>query len=156
AHPMAIDGFIATVWSGLLQIPLRKAQVFTQPNVVNRDYEGEIRQLGDAVRIGMIGEVTISDYTKNTDMSSPETLNAPQATLVIDKAKSFNFQVDDVDKAQIKPALAAAAMQSAAYKLSDAQDTAVAGQYADAAAAVGSSGSPKTDLGTAGQGYTYL
>lgn len=153
---MSVDGFISVVWSSRLLEALRKAQVFAQAGVVNRDYEGEIKQAGDSVRVGQIGDPTISNYTKNTDITGPEALTDAQATLVIDQGKYFNFQVDDVDKAQIKPNLMDAAMSRAAYKLKDAQDLLVAGLYASAGSSVGSSGSPKTDLGTATNAYIHL
>jgi N4-gp56 family major capsid protein len=153
---MSVDGFIPTIWSARLLQALRKAQVFVQSNVVNRDYEGEIAQVGDSVRIGQIGDVTISTYTKNTDIAAPSALTDAQMTLVIDQGKYFNFQVDDIDRAQIKPNLMDEAMARAAYNLKDLQDQYVAGLYTDLQGAVGSSGSPKTDLGTAGKAYEYI
>lgn len=153
---MSVDGFIPTVWSTKLLQALRKSQVFVQPGVVNRDYEGDIAQAGDAVRIGQIGDVTISSFTKNTDIAAATALTDAQATLVIDQGKYFNFQVDDVDKAQIRPSLMDEAMGRAAYNLKDQEDQYVAGLYAEFTGAIASSGSPKTDLGTAGQAYTYI
>lgn len=156
----SVDGFIPTVWAGSLLRALRKAQVLTQPGVVNRDYEGDIANVGDSVRIGQIGDPTISSYTKNTDISAPEALTDAQTTLVIDTGKYFNFQVDDVDQVQtrIGQGLITEAMSRAAYKLKDQEDTAVAALYtdADSANAVGSSGAPKNDLGTAGKAYEWL
>lgn len=153
---MAVTGFIATVWSAGIQQALRKAQVATQVGVVNRDYEGEIRQKGDTVKVGMIGDVTIRDFTKNTDLAAPETLNDAQTMLTIDQAKYFNFQVDDVDAAQIAPNLRNEATSRAGYNLKDAQDAYVLALYAQATGAVGSSGSPKNDLSTATKAYEYL
>jgi hypothetical protein len=155
---MSVDGFIPVLWSGSILRAVRKAQVFTQPGIANRDYEGEIRQAGDRVRVGAIGDVTIQSYSKNTDIAAPEALTDAQQTLVIDQGKYFNFQVDDVDRAQIKPQLRTEAMDRAGYRMRDTEDTYMAGLYTDVPAAntVGSSGSPKTDLGTAGKAYEYL
>lgn len=152
----SVDGFIPTIWSAKLLAALRKSQVFTQPNIVNRDYEGEIQQAGDAVRIGQIGDVTIRTYSKNATLTAPEALSDAQATLLIDQGKYFNFAVDDVDRAQIKPNLMDEAMSRAAYNLKDQEDQNVAGLYAQASSALATSGAPKTDLGTAGQAYTWL
>src|SRR4051794_25809350 len=93
----SIDNFIPTIWSARILVALQKALVYAQPNIINRDYEGEIREAGNTVLINSIGDPTIFDYTKNTDMPSPETLTSTQRQLVIDQAKAFNFQVDDVD-----------------------------------------------------------
>jgi hypothetical protein len=50
------------------------------------------------------------------------------------------------------------AMGEAAYALADQADTYIAGLHTDAISAnrIGSDGSPKTDLGTAGKAYEYL
>jgi hypothetical protein len=152
----SVDGFIPTIWSARLLSALRKAQVFTQAGVVNRDYEGEIQQAGDSVRIGQIGDVTIRTYSKNTALASPDALTDAQATLIIDQGKYFNFAVDDVDRAQIKPNLMDEAMSRAAYNLKDQEDQLVAGLYTDLQGAIATAGAPKTDLGTAGQAYTYI
>lgn len=155
---MTLENFIPEVWSRELLANLNRAHVFGAPGVVNRDYQGEITAAGDTVRINSIGRVTIGDYTKNTDMSAAETLTDAQATLVIDKQKYFNFQIDDIDRAQQNPKVMAAAMAEAAYGLRDAVDQTIAALYSDAASAnlIGSTGSPKTDLATASVPYNYL
>jgi len=153
---MSVDTFIKEVWAARLLENLRKAQVFVQSGVVNRDYEGDIANAGDTVRIQAIGAVTIGTFTKNTDIAAPETLTDAETTLLIDQAKYFNFQVDDVDKRQIAVNLIDGAMREAAYGLRDVADQLVAGLYASAGSAVGSSGSPKTDLGTATNAYVHL
>jgi len=155
---VSIDTFIPSVWSGALLVNLHKEHVYAQPGVVNSDYDGEIANVGDTVKIHAIGAVTVSDYTKNTDISAPETLTDAELTLAIDQAKYFNFQIDDIDKRQQTPKLMTGAMAEAAYAISDASDQFVAALYTDAASAnlIGSTGSPKTDLGTAGQPYVYL
>lgn len=73
-----------------------------------------------------IGDPTITDYVKNTDMASAETLSDSQRTLTISQAKAFHFQIDDVDKAQQQPKVMDNAMSRAAYKFSDVTDQYVA------------------------------
>lgn len=134
---MSVDTFIPEVWSSRLLNALERAHVFAQGNVANRDYEGDIAAAGDTVRIQSIGEITISTDTKNTDISGPETLSDAEATLLIDQAKYFNFQVDDVDRRQAQVELMDAAMRRAAYRLRDAVDQLIAGFYASAGSAEG-------------------
>lgn len=124
----ATNNFIPQIWSARILSALRKALVFAQNNIVNRDYEGEIQEVGDTVKINSIGDPTIFDYTKNTDMPSPETLNDSQKVLQITQAKGFNFQVDDIDKAQQKPKVLDEALSRAAYKLADTADQYVGAQ----------------------------
>ena len=117
---MAVTSFIPELWNARLLYALEKAHVAA--NLVNRNYEGEIRQQGDTVHINSIGAVTVDDYMRNTDIDDPEVLTTTDQTLTIDQAKYFNFQIDDVDAAQTAGDLMDTAMQRAAYALNDAAD----------------------------------
>ena len=64
---MAVDDFIPELWTAKILVALRKKAVAGQ--LVNRDYEGEIRRAGNTVNITSINDVTISDYTEHTDIS---------------------------------------------------------------------------------------
>ena len=117
---MAVTTFIPELWSARLLYALEKTHVAT--NLVNRDYEGQITNVGDTVHINSIGAITVKDYTRNTDMDAPEALTTSDQTLLIDQSKSFNFQVDDIDKTQSPGDLVDAAMGRAAYALADVAD----------------------------------
>ncbi len=118
---MAIMNFIPSVWSEQLYQTL-DAQYVAAAHC-NRDFEGDIREKGDTVKICGIGDITVSDYTKNQDMSSPEALSDSVRELLIDQAKCFNFQIDDIDRAQAFPKLMQAAVQKAAKALAAEADT---------------------------------
>lgn len=140
---MAVTTFIPELWNARLLYALEKAHVAT--NLVNRNYEGEIRNHGDTVHINTIGAITVKSYTKNTDIDAPETLTTTDQTLVIDQAKYFNFQVDDVDKVQAAGELVDTAMGRAAYALADVSDAYLLGVIAAGAAAgntIGSAAAP--------------
>lgn len=117
---MAVTNFIPELWNARLLYALENAHVAT--NLVNRDYEGEIANQGDTVHINSIGAVNVKDYTKNTNIADPEVLTTSDQTLVIDQAKYFNFQVDDVDRVQAAGNLIDTAMGRAAYSLADISD----------------------------------
>lgn len=117
---MAISNFISTVWSENLLKQLDKKYVAAAH--CNRDFEGEIKNKGSKVVICGIGDITVSDYTKDTDMNAPETLYDYSNTLEIDRAKYFNFQIDDVDRAQSNPKLMDLAMKNAAEALANEAD----------------------------------
>jgi len=121
---MALNNFIPQIWAARLLQNLNEAHVYA--NLANNDYEGEIKNVGDTVKINAVGRVTIGSYTKNTNMSSAETLTDAQTTLTVDKADYFNFQIDDVDRAQQRPKVMDEAMREAAYGLSRAVDTELA------------------------------
>jgi hypothetical protein len=139
---MALNNFIGSVWAANLLRALEKNLVYGA--AVNRDYEGEIRGVGDTVKITSVGDPTVGDYTKNTDISSPETLTDATRSLVINQAKFFNFQVDDIDRAQGAGAAMPEAMRRAGYKLRDAADQYIAAQLVAGATTntVGSTGTP--------------
>lgn len=152
-----INNFIPEVWSARILQNLQKRLVFGQPTVMNMDYEGDISDQGDTVRIHAIGPITVSDYTKNTDHAVPETLQDSATALLIDRAKMFNFQVDDIDRMQQKPKVMDEAMREAAYALANESDGYVAGLFTDIDTGnfVGTEASPKTGY-TAANVYEYL
>jgi N4-gp56 family major capsid protein len=125
---MAVDLFIPEVWSADLLVALRGAQVFGQPGISNRDYEGEISSFGDTVHIGRLTRPTISPYAKNVTNIDPQTLTTADDTLVIDTAKYFAFEVDDVDQRQVRDGgqLLSKAADDAAFGLADAADVLLA------------------------------
>ncbi len=117
---MAIKNFIPTVWSESLLRELDKKH--TAVSNCTREYEGEIREKGSSVKICGLNSVTIGDYTKNTNLAAPEVLSDTVAELVIDQAKYFNFQIDDVDRAQAVPGLMQLALKNAAESLANCAD----------------------------------
>lgn len=141
---MAITRFRPEIWSATLLVATRKALVYAGPDMVNRDYEGDIEQAGDTVRITSIGDPTIGDYVPNSTVISPEELTDAQRTMVVDQAKYFAFKVDDVDKRQAKGNVMTEAMTRAAYRMADTVDQYVAGFYTGVQSAntLGSTGSP--------------
>lgn len=126
---------------------LDKAHVYGA--LVNRDYEGEIKEYGDKVKINQIGDIAIKDYVKGQDIEDPDELDGTAQELTIDQAKYFNFSIDDVDNAQTNPKLMDEAMQRAAYSMNDTTDAYIAGLMAvgaenngDKAAELGNDAAP--------------
>lgn len=147
---MSLENFVPELWSANLLSHLDKSHVYAQAGIVNRDYEGELSGYGTTVNINQLGDVTIFDYTANTDMPEPEVLSGTQRQFVIDQQKGFNFLIDDIDDAQTRPKLMGEATQRAAYGLADTSDTFVASLYTGA-------GTQMTlDTGTAGNVYEAL
>ena len=142
---MAISNFISTVWSESLLTALDKKYIGVSN--CNREYEGDIRNRGDRVKICGVGPVTVFNYTKNTDFASgAETLSDSEKTLLIDQAKAFNFQIDDVDRAQSNPKLMNEAMRTAASALAGAADAYVYSLYGDAGSTVENSAATASNI----------
>lgn len=152
-----VDNFIPAIWSARILAALRPALVYASDLVANRDYEGEIAQAGDRVHINSVGDPTIFDYTKNTDMPAAEELTDDQRTLVVTESRGFNFQLDDVDAAQARGAIMNQAMQNAAFGLRDQADQFAAGHHTDVDAAnlLGADGSP-ISIASASDAYDNL
>lgn len=155
--PISLNNFIPELWSGSILENLHRDLVFGDPLICNQDYTGEIANYGDTVRINSIGPVTLSSYTKNTDHVAPQTLSDAQQVLVIDQAKMFNFQIDDIDQHQQNPKLMSSALREASFAIAADADSFLAnlldanvpgasagnGNWlADVTSALGSGGTP--------------
>ena len=112
---MAITNFIPTIWSENLYRALDQQYVGVAN--CNREYEGDISHMGSVVKICGVGDITVGDYTKDTDLSNPQSLSDTVRELTINRARYVNFQIDDVDRAQSTPKLMDAALQNAANSL---------------------------------------
>lgn len=93
----ASDGFIPQIWSGKLVEKFYASTVLSA--ISNTDYEGEIKNQGDSVRIRTKPTLTINDYRADGLLS----LERPQGSFLdlnIDKGKYFNTILDDVMEVQ--------------------------------------------------------
>ncbi len=138
---MAITNFQPEIWAAQLLVSLKKTLIAAGPGVVNRNYEGQIANSGDTVRITSISRPTVASYTKDSTTITPETLTDANRSLLIDQAKYFAFEVDDIDRRQTANggALMDEAATEAAYALADVADQYVLGLYSgvDSANAIG-------------------
>lgn len=139
---MAVTSFIPELWNARLLYALEKNHVAT--NLVNRNYEGEIKNAGDTVHINTLGAVSVRTYAQGTDLSY-DALSTTDQQLEIDQQKYFAFALDDVDKAQAAGDIMDTAMSRAAYSLADVSDAFLLGKIAAGGSSdnyVGSSASP--------------
>lgn len=127
---MAITNFIPTVWSETLSRELDKQYIGVAN--CNRDFDGDIREMGSVVKICGLENVAVRDYTKNVNMKSADTLTDFSTDLTINQAKYFNFQIDDIDRAQASPKLMELAMKNAANALANTADAYVFNQALNA------------------------
>lgn len=128
---MAASNFIPELWSQLLLTSFRKNFVFG--NLVNRNYEGEIRNQGDTVRINTPSAVSVRDYSGTVTYDQ---VLSTQQSLIIDQAKYYGFEVHDIDAAQANVNLESPYIVEAAQSLADAVDQSLAALYTSAASSV--------------------
>ena len=124
---MTISNFRPSIWSANLLVAYRPKLRYGA--LINRDYEGEIAQAGDTVRITSIGRPTVSTYVPNETVITPEQVTDSQRTLVVDQSKYFAFGVDDVDARQARGNVIPQAMNEAAFNLASVVDGYIASSY---------------------------
>ena len=135
---MAATNFIPQIWAARFLRELEETLVYSR--FVNNNYEGEIRDAGNTVKIPtMTTDITVGDYQTDTDIAAPQVLTGTTQDLVVDQQKYFNIGVDDVDAAQARPAMLDEGMRKAAAKIQDTIDLYLMGvfgaEYAAARAA---------------------
>lgn len=131
---MAFNNFIPTLWAEGMMRELEKAHVFVKD--CTTEFEGQLKQMGDKVKVPMLGGITITDRTlgqRNDDIPDPEVLSDAGREVMADHVSMFNFLVSDIDAVQSKYDIMAAAQRKAAYELADKHDKLVAGLAASAA-----------------------
>ena len=111
---------------------------------VNRNYEGEIQNQGDKVKI--ITPATVGISTLGTEAISYSELNPTSTDLVIDQKKFFAFKINDVAQVQSNANIMEAHLTSAKNAIEEVQDAYLLSMHAnvDSANIVGSDSSPIT------------
>lgn len=127
---MSIYNFIPAVWSETLCKDLDRHYVGIAN--CNREFEGDIKEKGSKVVICQLEDINIGDYDRNSNMEEPDSLEGYTSELVIEKSKYFNFQIDDIDKAQLAPKIMEEAMRMAASALANEADKYIYEQQKDA------------------------
>ena len=114
--------FIPEIWSGKLIEKFYAATVLAA--ISNTDYEGEIKNMGDKVKIRTKPTITIRDYTLDQQL----TVDRPSSTsveLTIDYAKYFNLVLDDIMERQSDMNLMSMWADDASEQMKIVIDTAV-------------------------------
>lgn len=89
--------YIPTLYAGKLLVKFYETSVLG--DIANTDYEGEIRNQGDAVVIRKLPTLTISDHSKGLKLTH-QNPSVDSETLEISKGKYWAFVTDDVDDIQ--------------------------------------------------------
>ena len=134
--------FIPEIWSKKLNQMLEKNCVMMQ--CVNKNWEGEISQQGDTVKIITPADVTVSTLT--SDDITYTSLAPKSQDLVIDQKKFFAFKIDDVAKVQSNMDIMEAHLANAKKAIEEVQDSYLLAMHTDVTESntVGSESSPIT------------
>ena len=114
--------WVPEIFSKKIQNFFRKTSVTEA--ITNTDYAGEISAFGDTVKIIKEPTVTVAAYTRAAS-TTKQYLTDQEVSLVIDKANSFKFIVDDIEERLSHVNFASIGASSAAYTLKDTMDSEV-------------------------------
>ena len=114
--------FVPEIFSKKIQNFFRKSSVIEA--ITNTDYAGEIAAFGDTVKIIKEPTITVAAYTRAAS-TTKQYLTDQELTLVVDKANSFKFIVDDIEEKLSHINFASVGASSAAYTLKDTMDSEV-------------------------------
>lgn len=128
---MAYKNFIPEIWSEAINRDLERLHVFAAD--CNRQYEGEVSQKGDSVKILGVGKPTITEITRDdfSELDDAETVADTSVTMLIDRMAHFNYKVDDIDKRQAVGGLMEALSAETSEGLADVQDRFISSLAAD-------------------------
>lgn len=127
---MSVKNFIPQLWAaGILK---ERDKVMIGAKHCNTDYEGQIREKGDKVKIVTVGTVSTYAYTKNTDINDPDIPADASQWLDIDQAKYAHVYLDDVDKVQSSENVMTEYRRQMGIAMADDVDTFIFGKYTDA------------------------
>lgn len=92
-NPSYSGAFIPTLWSGKLLAKFYQNTMLAE--VTNTDYEGELKNQGDTVRIRLAPSISIQDYTVGQTLAY-EVPTPIFQDMQVNKGKYFGVQVNDV------------------------------------------------------------
>lgn len=92
-NPAYTGSFIPTLWSGKLLAKFYSNTMLSE--ITNTDYEGELKNQGDTIRIRLAPSISISDYVAGMNLSY-EVPTPIFQDMQVNKGKYFGVQVNDV------------------------------------------------------------
>lgn len=116
-------GYAVQLWSPKITAYLKNLGAYA--DVVNRDYEGEIKNKGDRVNFFSKNGLTVRDYNPSATGFDEITTEQPageKMTLVVDQQKYIAFDVEDIDKVQANVNIVNEWTQTMASSFADVKD----------------------------------
>lgn len=95
-----VADLIPEIWSLSLNKKLDKSGVGMK--IVNKIYEKDIKNFGDTVNIGEIGDVTVTDYSEDVSTGGVtyQRVDATSQQLKLDQSKAFGAFISDISQQQ--------------------------------------------------------
>ncbi|MFW7414753.1 P22 phage major capsid protein family protein [Demequina sp. SO4-18] len=136
---MAVTNFIPEIWNASILAEFQQSAVAAA--LTNSDYTGDATK-GNTVKVTTRVPVEIKDYKTGVVMddqatpqpiprtTAPDTVSTTQVDLLIDQEKSFDFLIDDIDRAQAAGSLETFSQSAASGLVEDADKFILAQLYA--------------------------
>ena len=122
---MSYANFVPKIWAKAIERELERKLVFAED--CNRQYEGDVKQMGDTVKILGVGKPTISKQKGGSIiLPDAETVEDTSVEMQINTVAYFNFLVDDIDKRQAVGGLMDALNTEATQELAGEMDKDIA------------------------------
>ena len=121
--------FKAEKWSSLVELAAQETSIAAR--ITGNQYQADATGTS-AINTSRVGDISIADYTANTDLSTAQVLAEVANVISLNQKKAFNFAVDDVISSQAAADFEPAAMTQAAKGLALEADKYVLGLYSNA------------------------
>lgn len=122
---MSYNNFIPKIWSKAINRELERAMVFAED--CNRQYEGDVKQMGDTVKILGVGKPTITKQVGGSIiLDDAETVEDTSVEMLINRIAYFNYLVDDIDRRQAVGGLMDALSKESSEGVANAMDEDIA------------------------------
>lgn len=132
---MSYRNFSPKIWAKQINRELERAMVFAED--CNRQYEGDVKQMGDTVKVLGVGKPTITKQVGGSIvLKDPEAVEDTSVDMVINRVAYFNYLVDDIDRRQAVGGLMDALSAESSEGTANAMDE-------DIAALAGTADAPK-------------
>lgn len=121
-------GFAVQLWSPKVTAYLKNLGAYA--DIVNKDYQGEIKNKGDRVHFFSKTGLTVRDYNVDATGFTEITTEQPigdKKTLTVDQQKYIAFEVEDIDKVQANVKLVDEWTQTMASSFADVKDAYIHG-----------------------------
>ncbi len=120
---MSIKNFIPMVMATGINRELEKNLVYAED--CNRQYEGNIKKVGDSIKILGVAKPTIKEGKGKLQLESPEDVEDSSIIMKIDRWATFNYLIDDLDKSMGKGGVQEALNEETTQGLADKIDKAI-------------------------------
>lgn len=132
---MAYENFVPLVWNEAINRELERQLVFAED--CNRQYDGDVKERGQTVKILGIGKPTIRTLamgSRNSAIEAAEEIEDTSVFLQVNQISYFHYKIGDIDRQFAIGGVEGAIQQETTQGLANAIDAHIAGMASTAEA----------------------